>query len=158
MQLGSGTWDVMPGATVLGQNDRWSWGAQGLATFRLGENARHYRLGHRGMGTGWIAHRVNDWVSASLRLEGSAWGDVHGADAALVPMIVPTADPDLRAGTRLDFGVGVNFEVAGETLHGQRLALEFLAPLWQDLDGPQLERDWALVMGWQYAFRAWGTP
>jgi hypothetical protein len=36
-------------------------------------------------------------------------------------------------------GFGVNFEVAGSTLHGQRLALEFSMPLWQDLDGPQLE-------------------
>ena len=54
--------------------------------------------------------------------------------------------------------VGMNFEVAGDTLHGQRLALEFTRPLWQDLEGPQLETDWELVMGWQYAFRAWGTP
>jgi hypothetical protein len=95
-------------------------------------------------------------VSASARLEGTAWGDIRGADAALVPMMVPTADPDLRGGGRLDVGVGVNFEVASDTLHGQRLALEVLTPLWQHLDGPQLERDWELVVGWQYAFRAWG--
>ena len=156
MQTGSGTWDLMSGATVLGQSDRWSWGAQGLATIRLGESDRGYRLGHRGLGTGWIAHRVNDWISASARLEGSAWGDVHGADPALNPTMVPTARPDLRAGKRLDIGVGLNFEVAGETLHGQRLAVELVTPLWQDLDGPQLESDWELVMGWQYAFRAWG--
>jgi hypothetical protein len=158
MQIGSGTWDLMPGATVLGQSDPWSWGAQGLATIRLGTNDRSYRLGHRGLGTGWVAHRVNDWVSTSARLEGSAWGDVDGADPALNPLMVPTADPALRAGKRLDVGVGVNFEVAGETLHGQRLAIELLTPLWQDLNGPQLETDWRLIMGWQYAFRAWGTP
>jgi hypothetical protein len=156
MQLGSGTWDVTPGVTLLGQTDRWSWGAQGLATLRVGENDRGYRLGHRGLGTGWVARRFNGWVSASARLEGTAWGDIHGADAALVPMMVPTADPDLRGGGRLDVGVGVNFEVASDTLHGQRLALEVLTPLWQHLDGPQLERDWELVVGWQYAFRAWG--
>lgn len=157
MQLGSGSWEVMPGITFLGQAERWSWGAQGLATIRLGTNQRDYRLGHRGIGTGWLAGRINDWVSASGRVQGTAWGNVRGADPALNAMMVPTADPSLRGGRRLDLGLGVNFEVAGERWHGQRLAVEFIRPLWQDLDGPQLENDWELVVGWQYAFRAWGT-
>jgi hypothetical protein len=157
MQLGSGTWDLMPGITFLGQADRWSWGAQGLATIRLGENDRDYRLGHRGLGTGWLATRVNNWVSVSGRVHGTAWGNVHGADPALDPMMVPTANPSLRGGKRVDLGLGLNLKVAGQTLHGQRLAVEFIKPLWQDLEGPQLEDDWELVMGWQYAFRAWGS-
>lgn len=157
MQPGSGTVDLMPGATYLGQTSDWSWGVQGLATIRLGENERDYRLGHRGHGTGWIARRLSDWVSASARLNGSAWGDVHGVDAALNPNMVPTADPDLRGGRRLDAGFGINFEVAHGALAGQRLAFEFITPVWQDLDGPQLATDWALAVGWQYAFRAWGN-
>jgi hypothetical protein len=157
MQLGSGTWDVMPGLTFLGQADRWSWGAQGLATIRLGENDRDYRLGHRGFGTGWVAGRLNDWVSVSGRVQSTVWGNVHGADPELNPMIVPTADPSLRGGKRVELGVGLNFEVASQTLHGQRLAVELMQPFWQDLEGPQLEEDWVLVIGWQYAFRAWGT-
>jgi hypothetical protein len=72
-------------------------------------------------------------------------------------MMVPTANPSLRGGKRFDLGVGLNFEVACQTLHGQRLAVEFIKPLWQALDGPQLEDDWELVVGWQYAFRAWGA-
>jgi hypothetical protein len=157
MQFGSGTWDLLPGVTLLGQNDRWSWGAQARAAIRLGENDRSYRLGNRGLATGWIAARLNDWVSASGRVQGTMWGDVHGADPALNPNMVPTANPDLRGGERLDVGIGLNFEVAGKILRGQRLAIEFLAPAYQDLDGPQLEDDWELTMGWQYAFRAWGS-
>ncbi|MEZ5284700.1 MAG: hypothetical protein R2712_07815 [Vicinamibacterales bacterium] len=110
MQTGSGTVDLMPGATILGQSDDWSWGAQGVATIRLGTNDRDYRLGHRGMGTGWVARRFSRWLSASARLEGSAWGNVHGADPALNPRMVPTADPLLRGGERLDLGLGLNFE------------------------------------------------
>jgi hypothetical protein len=72
--------------------------------------------------------------------------------------MVPSASPHLRAGRRLDLGVGVNLEVAGDTLRGQRLALEVLRPLWQHLDGPQLETDWELVVGWQYAFGVWRAP
>jgi hypothetical protein len=54
-------------------------------------------------------------------------------------------------------GVGLNFEMAGQTLRGQRLAVEFLMPIYQNLNGPQLEDDWKLVAGWQYAFRAWSS-
>jgi len=39
MQLGSGTWDLLPGITYLGQRNRLSWGGQALATLRLGENS-----------------------------------------------------------------------------------------------------------------------
>ena len=157
MQLGSGTWDLEGGATWLGQTDRLSWGAQGKVTYRLDENDRGYRQGHRGLGTAWGAYRLGDWLSASARMEFTGWGDIEGADDALNPMMVPTADPLLRSGQRLDAGLGVNFEVAEGALHGQRLAVELLFPAWQDLDGPQLETAWRLVAGWQYAFQLTGT-
>lgn len=38
MQLGSGTFDLLPGITYLGQSDHWSWGGQALGTIRLGTN------------------------------------------------------------------------------------------------------------------------
>jgi hypothetical protein len=37
-------------------------------------------------------------------------------------------------------------------LHGHRFALELGRPVYQDLDGPQLENDWLLTVGWQLAF------
>lgn len=157
MQLGSGTWDLEAGATYLGQTDHASWGLQGKLMHRLGENDRGYTLGNRGLATGWVAYRLNDWLSGSLRGAFTAWGDIEGADEALNPMMVPTADPALRAGKRFDGGVGINFEVAEGSLAGQRLAVELLAPFWQDLDGPQLETDWRLVAGWQYAFQLFGN-
>jgi hypothetical protein len=149
MQTGSGTWDLTAGATWLGQGDDASWGAQGTGTFRLGENDRGYHLGHRGQATAWGARRFSRWLSASGRLAFDIRGDIEGADEALNPMMVPTADPDLRAGRRLDGGLGLNFEVPEGPLDGQRLAAELLVPLWQDLDGPQLETDWRLVLGWR---------
>ncbi|MGR9108149.1 MAG: DUF3570 domain-containing protein, partial [Gammaproteobacteria bacterium] len=35
MQLGSGTWDLVPSLTYLGHRDRWSWGAQTRGVVRL---------------------------------------------------------------------------------------------------------------------------
>jgi len=147
MQIGSGTWDALPGITYLGQVDDWSWGAQAMGTFRFGENDRDWTLGNRIMATGWGAWRFNRNLSASLRGELSRWGEVDGADAALNPAAVPTARTDLQSGTRLDVGPGVNLHIP--PVDGLRFAAELLVPLYQDLDGPQLETDWRLIVGAQ---------
>lgn len=51
MQTGSGTFDIKPGLTYLGQSDAWSWGGQASTTVRLGENDQMYRLGNIHSGT-----------------------------------------------------------------------------------------------------------
>lgn len=55
-------------------------------------------------------------------------GDIHGRDPALNPAMMPAARTDLRAGTRVDAAVGVNFYRQGGTLDGHRLALELAIP------------------------------
>ena len=149
MQIGSGTWDLLPGVTYLGQVDDFSWGAQAMGTIRLAENNRDWREGHRFMGTTWGAWRINRHLSASLRGELSSWGNIEGADAAasVDPQVVPTARTDLRSGKRLDIGPGLNTYLPG--VDGLRFAGELLIPVYQDLDGPQLETDWVLVVGAQ---------
>ncbi len=152
MQIGSGTVDLRPGITYLGQTDDWSWGAQANTVLRLGENDRGYTVGNRYQLLGWLARRLNDKVSLSLKLDGETWEDYDGADSALNPNVIPTADPDLRGGTRLDLGVGVNVYLPENFLPGGRLAAEFELPIYQSLEGPQLETDWQLTVGIQSAF------
>ena len=77
---------------------------------------------------------------------------MRGADPTLDPTVVPTADPDLRGGTRLDFWPGINTIVDRGPLKGHRFALEAGIPMFQSLDGPQLKSDWRLIVGWQKAF------
>jgi len=153
MQLGSGTYDFMPGLTYLGQAGDWSWGSQTLATIRLqSDNGNDYRLGNAINITGWFAKQLSDLWSASLRVDGQAWGDVHGADPQLNPAVVPTADPNLRGGKRIDLLAGVDYQATAGFFQGHRLAIEAGLPVWQNLDGPQLETDWTLTAGWQYVF------
>ena len=68
------------------------------------------------------------------------------------PLMVPTADPDRRAGTRVDLHLGINYRRTAAPLQGHRLSLEFGRPVYQNLDGPQLETDWITTAGWQYMF------
>lgn len=154
MQLGSGTFDLMPGITYLGGHSLISWGGQVVGTVRLGENDNDYTLGDRINMTSWGAVNLKNWVSLSSRLNWDFWGDIDGADPRLNPDVVPTADPELRGGNRLDLLFGLNFinQAGPEYIRGHRLAFEFGFPVYQDLDGPRLETDWVMTVGWQYGF------
>ena len=146
MQIGSGTYDFLPGITYTGREGDWSWGAQAGATIRIGENDENYTLGNTYNLSLWGARRWNDWVSSSLRLAGDAVEDIDGADPRLNPAVVPTARPDLRAGEFLSLGLGLNFMIPHGPAMGTRIGLEGVIPLYQDLDGPQLERDYMVMI------------
>lgn len=148
MQLGSGTYDLMPGLTYTGFSENWSWGAQALGTVRLGENKRGYKLGNVGDISLWGARKWNDSLSTSVRLNATTWGDISGRDSRLNARVIPTADPTLRAGTRLDALLGIN----GNFGNGHRLSVEGGLPIAQSLDGFQLETDWIVTGGWQFSF------
>lgn len=153
MQLGSGTVDFLPGLTYTGQHNLWSWGGQVMGTVRMGWNKEGYRYGDRLQTTAWGAREIVDWLSASLRMEYQNWGNVHGDNDNLPPPdFIPTADPNRQGGQRLDAGVGFNLIGTGGLVKNIRLATEVLLPVWQDLDGPQLESDWRIITGVQYAF------
>lgn len=147
MQLGSGTWDPVVGLTWNWLGERTSAGAQWRSTFRIDDNDEGYRLGDEHLVTGWVAWRLAQPFSLSLRLEGYSRGNIDGIDPVIMAP-VQTADPDRQAADRVSGGVGLNWSLPA----GHRLAAELMTPLYQDLDGPQLETDWNLVVGWQWSF------
>jgi hypothetical protein len=156
MQIGSGSFDLMPGLTYVGHSDAWSWGGQALGTIRTSDNTKGYRLGNAVDLTGWIAKPLLPWLSASLRGQWAWWDDYSGKDDELNPATIPTADPNRRGGHRLDLLAGLNFLIplGGElNRYSHRLAIEAGFPAYQWRRGPQLETDWRIVVGWQKAFR-----
>lgn len=152
MQLGSGTIDPSLGLTYTHAADGWSAGAQANATWRLGKNDEGYRLGDEYKATAWAAKNLNENVSVSARLEGKHWGEIDGRDAALNPMMVPTARADFSGGTRVDALIGVNLIGTEGALDGHRLALEGGVPIYQRLDGIQMKMENRIMIGWQKAF------
>ena len=132
--------------------DKNSWGGQFLSTLRFYENRHDYKLGNRYAFTAWYAQRWCSWISTSLRANAQWWSNIQGRDKRLNAAMVPTADPERRAGQRVDLLVGVNFYVRDSMLQGNRLAVEYGYPVHQRLDGPQLETDHVLTLGWQFAF------
>ena len=144
MQLGSGSTDLITGLTYASDHGRWGWGGQWRSVLRLQDNDEDYRLGDEHRLQGWLSYRVQPWVSVSARLAFYDRGNIDGRDPRIAAP-VQTADPDRQALERWDLQLGANVVLPGS----HRLALEFGRPLRQKLDGPQMETDWTLTLGWQ---------
>lgn len=147
MQLGSGTYDLIAGLTYARFSERSSWGTQWKSVIRTGDNSAGYALGDEHRLSAWYSRLISHGTSWSVRLEWFDRGNVDGRDPAIVAP-VQTADPFRQAASRLDAAIGINHSRPG----GHRLAFELILPAYQDLDGPQLETDGQLVVGYQFSF------
>ena len=153
MQLGSGSFEARPGITFFGTHGNWSYGGQLRGVFPLQTNSSEYRLGNMLTATTWGARRVNNWISLSARLLFSHKGSITGNHPDLDISRSPSHRPDFQGFNRLDVAISSNLIVPTGALAGQRLAIEFMLPVYQNLTGTQLKNTWKLVIGWQYAFR-----
>ena len=151
MQLGSGTFDLMPGITYTGQKDQLGWGAQYVATLRAGRNSADYSLGNKHQFTTWGSYAIDPAVSVSARVTAESEGAIDGIDSQIVAPVT-TADPDNYGGDRVSASLGLNTVVPNGVLQGHRFSVEGTIPFYQDLNGPQLERDYSLTAGWSKSF------
>jgi len=157
MQLGSGTWDLLPGITYLGQSGDYSYGAQASGVLRIGENSRNYTLGENVAATVWGARKLSDSLSVSLRLRGLNTGNVDGEDADIATRLAsmmdsPSFDPNSRSREEVNLGLGVNYYIREGQLKGHRFAVEWETPIKEDFDGVQMKIDSIWTVGWQYAW------
>jgi len=151
MQLGTGTYDLLPALTYNGHEGRFGWGAQASGEIRLGENSEDYRFGNKYALSLWGSYLWAPSFSTSLRVTGETEGDIHGIDPQIA-LPVQTADPDNYGGERIAFGLGANYVFTGGFLKGHRIEAEANLPVYQDLNGPQMKRDYAFMIGWSKSF------
>ena len=152
MQLGTGTYDFHPAVTYTGHKDGFSWGAQYKGEIRLeDENAQGYAWGDKHSLSAWGGYGWTKNVSTSLRLSASTQEAIDGSDAVITAP-VQTADPDNYGGDIVEAGFGLNLRGSEGWSRGHELGFEVSLPLYQDLNGPQMERDYAFTVGWSKAF------
>ena len=134
MRLGHGTWDARPGITYKYYWDRMSLGLQGLIDVPLGMNDEQYQVGYEYRANAWIALLLDSQkkLAATFRVEGLWQGNVVGADPALNPAMMSTADPNMQGGDYLNFGYGLMYQLPG---HLGRLNCEYVHPVYQNLRG-----------------------
>ena len=156
MQLGSGSYELLPGLSYTGFQDSYSYGAQTNGQFRLNYNNSGYKLGDSYNATLWTAKKLNEAFSVSSRLNYTITQKTKGYSEALNTehhlMMSPTNNSTYSGGRRLDFLLGVNFIVPSGALKGHRLALEGGVPLYQKLNGTQMSNNYNITLGWQKSF------
>ena len=152
MQLGSGTWDPMLGFTYLGQTSHFSWGVQTSYKFRMSDNAENYRFGNTLNAVTWGAVKVSRALSFSTSITYNDSEQIEGADARLNPAVMPLFNTQNSGRRQLDAGVGVNVYLPKKILENLRLGAEVKYPVFQDVNGIQMQNLLMTVFGLQYAF------
>jgi len=118
MQLGSGTYDIVPGLTWTAQDDDVSTGAQLLFRHPLNENDRGYRRGTRADLTAWVAQEFNEQASGSVRLAYARWKDISGFDDTRGRLTVGLRLFDKGNGFFADVSYGREFGESGSIQSG----------------------------------------
>ena len=150
LQPGNGTWDLEWGWTYRGELDWLAWGGQIWGIHPQGRNGLHYRDGSHFQVTGWSAIRLFAGLSASVRMEWEKINNIRGHDRSLDQQSDPSNNSKMRGGESLQISPGLSFDIP--ELPHQRIAVEATLPLWENLDGAQLKRDWGLQVGWRWGF------
>lgn len=158
MQIGSGTFDLMPGIVYSGGADRLKWGAQARATMRLGETDRDYTLGNRLSASGWVQKPMKSGIEPLVRLTLQKWGRIEGRDTDLQidalpvsPFPAAVTDPSKFGGTKLHASVGSAISLDEGFLAGHTLQIEMGLPVYQHLNGPQPKEVYRLSAGWKWS-------
>jgi hypothetical protein len=153
MQIGSGSYEALPGLLYKISADHYSFGTQANAVLRLDTNTKGYKLGDKYNVTSWVARNLNENISVSTRLDYQIFEAIEGLDQSISnTAMIASRDTSLYDGRRLDLSFGVNYLFNEGFLQDNRLAIELGTPIYQRLDGLQMEVDYKLTVGWQKIF------
>ncbi len=156
MQLGSGTLDPTIGVLYQESRSPWWWGANLSYTARLYENDRDYRLGDQLNLDLYGMYQLSYNVVAQLQLNTSYQGKIRGEmdEAAsglsgrvtpgdpASPYMTPLWDPDNYGGAKAIVTAGLQWQPASLFIIEFNVGI----PVYQDLNGPQLEEDYRLML------------
>lgn len=153
MQPGSGTWDVEPSVTLSGHRGAYGWGAQASYRWRTDNtNASGFAFGDKARASAWVSYLLGSDVGASARLEYTHEGPIeehyNGAHNHHAP-------PDRQAnygGDIVSAGLGLNWLLPIGGANRPQLGVDASLPLYQDLNGIQLPRDWSMSLSISRAF------
>jgi len=151
MRLGSGTFNFRPGVTYKRYMEQGSFGMQLQTDLPLGRNYDGYSVSDEFRLSTWYSHLLTERLALSFRVENLWRSNFDGADRDVMttnPRVISTNDPNMRGGYWLNFGYGASLLVGD----GHLLNVEITHPIYQDLEGIQLETDLTLAASWSKAF------
>lgn len=147
MQLGSGTYDVMPGLTYTGQSGDWSYGTAYSARIHTGRNDEGYTRGNWHALNSWVGYHFTPAFGLSMNVKAKTEADIDGKDTQIAAP-VQSADPKNYGGEKIHLGFNVGYKFAGENTIKTSVEL----PVYQNLNGPQLQDDYNFAVRFQRGF------
>lgn len=152
MQLGTDTTHLFAGYTFTYLYHHIQLGSQINYEKALENNSAGYKPGNKMSWHNWAAYSIKPSVSVSARLSVKHQANIKGQHNQLNPMMMPSADAQMRGVSQIDIGLGINYVFNGAFLNGHRVAFEFSQPIKQHFDGIQMPTDSSFMLGWQKAF------
>lgn len=143
MQLGTGTYDLLPGLTLTSHTNNWLWGAAWRSRLPLGNNPTGYRYGNLHELTGWGGYTSSPGVMWSMRVTESIQDSIHGSDP-MISGLMEGSNPNFYGGKHTDLLGGIEIAGAPFGYKNKHLALEAGKTVRQNLNGPQLGHSWIL--------------
>lgn len=157
MQLGSGTVDPIAGLAYQGSRDPFWYGATALYTARLYDNHEGYRQGDEARLDVYGMYQFHPQSVVHLQLNGS-WEDSYSDEAdsgkelghghmgfnPANPFVSPLYNPANTGGTKLKVTAGIQWQPFPMNV----IELNGTVPVYQDLNGPQLEDDFQIMLSW----------
>jgi hypothetical protein len=150
MRLGKGSWTARPGITWKSYSPVGMRGIQFQSDIVLGANDQGYSVSDEYRADAWISRLLDEerTTAATFRVQAMWKSNFRGVDADLNPAMAPTARADYRGGEWINLGYGLIRSLKD----GSRLNFEIAHPVYQHLEGVQLEMDWSLSASWSKAF------
>jgi hypothetical protein len=152
MQLGSGTFDILPCINYVYQHHKWTASSQVSAVLRTGKNAVGYRLGNEFTSSSWLAYQWLSFLSSSVRLEGALAKNITGKDATQYRYNEPSSDTDNYGGRKMTGYLGSVFHITKGALKNTGIAAEYGIPIYQYFSGVQMRNQRTVSLSIQYGF------
>jgi hypothetical protein len=150
-QLGTGTVDGLIGLTYIGAYKRFTWGAAWNLRLPLDYNSHGYKYGALDEQTAWGGYQLQPGTFVTLRVDFTQQAHIDGRDPVITGFGEP-ADPTYHGGNLLSLVGGVVMDGEHFGLPGAFGKLEGGVPVYENLNGPQLSRDWQIILALSYRF------
>lgn len=146
MQLGSGTFDFLPGITYMNKKEKFAFSTQLNSTIRFHKNLIGYRLGNDYNLNTWFTYSWLSFISNSIRVEGMFLEKIKNKDPTLSPFNEPSSHFNNYGGYFLNTYLGTIMQFKKETLNKFRLSFEYGLPLYQNVNGIQMTNKQSIII------------
>tara|TARA_B100001094_G_scaffold121606_1_gene117339 strand:- start:444 stop:1247 length:804 start_codon:yes stop_codon:yes gene_type:complete len=145
MQVSDESTSLVAGLNISKNTENWSYGGQ--ITFKNKIDDKEWSYGNSFTLNGWAGKNLSDSIWGSIRLSYADIDSIDGRDMRIMAP-VQTANPKNYGGSNYKLSFGLNKRLS----NGDNLDFELSIPFEQKLNGPQMEEDLTLTLGYKKGF------